>query len=139
MGLGSGGGLPSTPATPLSRPAEGRRGAGVTPVFQSFGSPNKKHVGIILQRGMLVLLLCCLPCWALFLNTQLILLLCRQDPAVSRCAGAGRAKSPWEAHSSPCCPLWVSSRSMGAWSGDSPPQHAAPAVVSRGQTAAHFN
>uniref|UniRef100_A0A452FR59 Multidrug and toxin extrusion protein n=1 Tax=Capra hircus TaxID=9925 RepID=A0A452FR59_CAPHI len=45
---------------------------------------NKKHVGVILQRGVLVLLLCCLPCWALFLNTQLILLLCRQDPAVSR-------------------------------------------------------
>lgn len=117
MGLGSGGGLPSTPAAPLSRPAEGRRGAGVTPVFQSFGSPNKKHVGVILQRGMLVLLLCCLPCWALFLNTQLILLLCRQDPAVSRCAGVGRAVSSREAHPSPCCSLWVSSRPTGAWSG----------------------
>ncbi|XP_044795104.1 multidrug and toxin extrusion protein 2 isoform X6 [Bubalus bubalis] len=57
-----------------------------TLMSQSFGSPNKKHVGVILQRGMLVLLLCCLPCWALFLNTQLILLLCRQDPAVSRLA-----------------------------------------------------
>nr|XP_020751295.1 multidrug and toxin extrusion protein 2 isoform X8 [Odocoileus virginianus texanus] len=55
-----------------------------TLMSQSFGSPNKKHVGVILQRGVLVLLLCCLPCWALFLNTQLILLLCRQDPAVSR-------------------------------------------------------
>uniref|UniRef100_A0A452FRG3 Multidrug and toxin extrusion protein n=1 Tax=Capra hircus TaxID=9925 RepID=A0A452FRG3_CAPHI len=44
---------------------------------------NKKHVGVILQRGVLVLLLCCLPCWALFLNTQLILLLCRQDPAAT--------------------------------------------------------
>ncbi|XP_040101797.1 multidrug and toxin extrusion protein 2 isoform X2 [Oryx dammah] len=57
-----------------------------TLMSQSFGSPNKKHVGVILQRGVLVLLLCCLPCWALFLNTQLILLLCRQDPAVSRLA-----------------------------------------------------
>ena len=52
--------------------------------MQTFGSQNKKHVGVILQRSVLVLLLCCLPCWALFLNTQLILLLCRQDPAVSR-------------------------------------------------------
>nr|XP_030717149.1 multidrug and toxin extrusion protein 2 isoform X9 [Globicephala melas] len=52
----------------------------------SFGSPNRKHVGVILQRGALVLLLCCFPCWALFLNTQHILLLCRQDPAVSRLA-----------------------------------------------------
>ncbi|XP_073653457.1 multidrug and toxin extrusion protein 2 isoform X8 [Tursiops truncatus] len=49
----------------------------------SFGSPNRKHVGVILQRGALILLLCCFPCWALFLNTQHILLLCRQDPAVS--------------------------------------------------------
>nr|XP_045364953.1 multidrug and toxin extrusion protein 1-like isoform X3 [Camelus bactrianus] len=55
-----------------------------TLISQTFGSPNKKHVGVILQRGVLVLLLCCLPCWALFLNTQHILLLFRQDPAVSR-------------------------------------------------------
>lgn len=61
------------------------RGPGADPaVLQSFGSPNKKHVGVILQRGALVLLLCCLPCWALFLNTEHILLLFRQDPAVSR-------------------------------------------------------
>ncbi|XP_047612656.1 multidrug and toxin extrusion protein 2 isoform X1 [Phacochoerus africanus] len=57
-----------------------------TLMSQSFGSPNKKHVGVILQRGALVLLLCCLPCWALFLNTQHLLLLFRQDPAVSRLA-----------------------------------------------------
>ncbi|XP_070419667.1 multidrug and toxin extrusion protein 2 isoform X2 [Equus przewalskii] len=56
-----------------------------TLMSQSFGSPNKKHVGVILQRGVLVLLLCCFPCWALFLNTQQILLLFRQDPDVSRC------------------------------------------------------
>ncbi|XP_032354834.1 multidrug and toxin extrusion protein 1 isoform X2 [Camelus ferus] len=55
-----------------------------TLISQTFGSPNKKHVGVIVQRGVLVLLLCCLPCWALFLNTQHILLLFRQDPAVSR-------------------------------------------------------
>ncbi|XP_036875538.1 multidrug and toxin extrusion protein 2 isoform X3 [Manis javanica] len=53
-------------------------------VLQSFGSPNKKHVGVLLQRGTLVLLLCCLPCWALFLNTEQILLLFRQDPTVAR-------------------------------------------------------
>uniref|UniRef100_A0A8D0RMX7 Solute carrier family 47 member 1 n=1 Tax=Sus scrofa TaxID=9823 RepID=A0A8D0RMX7_PIG len=55
-----------------------------TLISQTYGSPNKKHVGVILQRGALVLLLCCLPCWALFLNTEHILLLFRQDPAVSR-------------------------------------------------------
>ncbi|XP_061030582.1 multidrug and toxin extrusion protein 2 isoform X4 [Eubalaena glacialis] len=57
-----------------------------TLMSQSFGSRDRKHVGVILQRGALALLLCCLPCWALFLNTQPILLLCRQDPAVSRLA-----------------------------------------------------
>ncbi|XP_060059160.1 multidrug and toxin extrusion protein 2 isoform X2 [Erinaceus europaeus] len=55
-----------------------------TLMSQSFGSPNKKHVGVILQRGVLVLMLCCFPCWALFLNTQHILLLFQQDPDVSR-------------------------------------------------------
>ncbi|XP_036767525.1 multidrug and toxin extrusion protein 2 isoform X2 [Manis pentadactyla] len=55
-----------------------------TLMSQSFGSPNKKHVGVLLQRGTLVLLLCCLPCWALFLNTEQILLLFRQDPTVAR-------------------------------------------------------
>ncbi|XP_014644971.1 PREDICTED: multidrug and toxin extrusion protein 1 [Ceratotherium simum simum] len=55
-----------------------------TLISQTYGSRNLKHVGVILQRGMLVLLLCCFPCWALFLNTQQILLLFRQDPDVSR-------------------------------------------------------
>lgn len=51
---------------------------------QTFGSQNLKHVGVILQRGILILLLCCFPCWALFINTEHILLLFRQDPEVSR-------------------------------------------------------
>uniref|UniRef100_A0A5F8H5Y0 Multidrug and toxin extrusion protein n=1 Tax=Monodelphis domestica TaxID=13616 RepID=A0A5F8H5Y0_MONDO len=52
-------------------------------VFQTYGSTNKKYVGVILQRGILILLLCCFPCWALFINTEQILLLLRQDPDVS--------------------------------------------------------
>lgn len=60
--------------------------------MQSFGSPNKKHVGVLLQRGTLVLLLCCLPCWALFLNTEQILLLFRQDPTVARYCPAPAGK-----------------------------------------------
>ncbi|KAF6097171.1 solute carrier family 47 member 2 [Phyllostomus discolor] len=55
-----------------------------TLMSQSFGSPNKTQVGDILQRGVLLLLLCCFPCWALFLNTQQILLLLGQGPDVSR-------------------------------------------------------
>ncbi|KAF6299727.1 solute carrier family 47 member 1 [Rhinolophus ferrumequinum] len=55
-----------------------------TLMSQTYGSPNKKYMGVILQRSLLVLLLCCFPCWALFLNTEQILLLFKQDPDVSR-------------------------------------------------------
>lgn len=55
-----------------------------TLISQTYGSQNLKHVGVILQRGTLILLLCCFPCWALFINTEQILLLFRQDPDVSR-------------------------------------------------------
>uniref|UniRef100_A0A2K6PBN1 Solute carrier family 47 member 1 n=1 Tax=Rhinopithecus roxellana TaxID=61622 RepID=A0A2K6PBN1_RHIRO len=55
-----------------------------TLISQRYGSQNLKHVGVILQRSELILLLCCFPCWALFLNTQHILLLFKQDPDVSR-------------------------------------------------------
>uniref|UniRef100_A0A2K5LUA2 Multidrug and toxin extrusion protein n=1 Tax=Cercocebus atys TaxID=9531 RepID=A0A2K5LUA2_CERAT len=54
------------------------------PTLSTYGSQNLRHVGVILQRSTLILLLCCFPCWALFLNTQHILLLFRQDPNVSR-------------------------------------------------------
>ncbi|XP_049558393.1 multidrug and toxin extrusion protein 1 isoform X1 [Orcinus orca] len=53
---------------------------------QSFGAKNLKRVGIVLQRSILVLLLCCFPCWALLLNTESLLLFLKQDPEVSRIA-----------------------------------------------------
>ncbi|PKU37776.1 multidrug and toxin extrusion protein 2-like [Limosa lapponica baueri] len=55
-----------------------------TLMSQTYGGKNLKQVGTILQRGILILLLCCFPCWALFINTERILLLLRQDPEVSR-------------------------------------------------------
>uniref|UniRef100_A0A8D0DGL4 Multidrug and toxin extrusion protein n=1 Tax=Salvator merianae TaxID=96440 RepID=A0A8D0DGL4_SALMN len=55
-----------------------------TLMSQTYGSRNVKRVGTILQRGILILLLFCFPCWAIFLNTEKILLLCKQDPEVSR-------------------------------------------------------
>uniref|UniRef100_A0A8C9AU36 Multidrug and toxin extrusion protein n=1 Tax=Prolemur simus TaxID=1328070 RepID=A0A8C9AU36_PROSS len=55
-----------------------------TLMSQSFGGKNLKRVGIILQRGILILALCCFPCWAVFINTERILLLLKQDPEVSR-------------------------------------------------------
>nr|XP_025719700.1 multidrug and toxin extrusion protein 2-like [Callorhinus ursinus] len=57
-----------------------------TLMAQSFGGKNLKRVGIILQRGILILMLCCFPCWAVFINTERILLLLKQDPEVSRIA-----------------------------------------------------
>ncbi|XP_025070620.1 multidrug and toxin extrusion protein 1 [Alligator sinensis] len=55
-----------------------------TLMSQTYGSKNLKQVGTILQRGILILLLCCFPCWAVFINTEKILLLFKQDPDVSR-------------------------------------------------------
>nr|XP_044986518.1 multidrug and toxin extrusion protein 2-like [Jaculus jaculus] len=57
-----------------------------TLMSQSFGGKNLKRVGIILQRGILILGLCCLPCWAVFINTERLLVLLRQDPEVARTA-----------------------------------------------------
>ncbi|XP_072272458.1 multidrug and toxin extrusion protein 1-like isoform X2 [Pyxicephalus adspersus] len=57
-----------------------------TLISQIFGGTNLKLIGIVMQRGILVLLLACFPCWALFINTENILLLFKQDPAVARLA-----------------------------------------------------
>ncbi|KAG8451760.1 hypothetical protein GDO86_003815 [Hymenochirus boettgeri] len=58
-----------------------------TLISQIFGGRNLKLIGIILQRGILILLLACFPCWALFINTENIILLFKQDPNVARLAG----------------------------------------------------
>lgn len=52
--------------------------------FQTYGSGNLKRVGVILQRGVLILLLACFPCWALLINTQSILLAVKQSTQVAR-------------------------------------------------------
>ncbi|XP_051732589.1 solute carrier family 47 member 2, tandem duplicate 2 [Ctenopharyngodon idella] len=54
-----------------------------TLISQTFGSNNLKRVGVILQRGILILLLACFPCWALLINTEPILLAVRQNPSVA--------------------------------------------------------
>uniref|UniRef100_A0A8C9VVM7 Multidrug and toxin extrusion protein n=1 Tax=Scleropages formosus TaxID=113540 RepID=A0A8C9VVM7_SCLFO len=58
--------------------------AGVALAIATFGSKNLKRVGVILQRGALILLLACFPCWAMFINTEPILLATRQNPDVAR-------------------------------------------------------
>uniref|UniRef100_A0A3B4B5V3 Multidrug and toxin extrusion protein n=1 Tax=Periophthalmus magnuspinnatus TaxID=409849 RepID=A0A3B4B5V3_9GOBI len=57
-----------------------------TLISQTFGSGNLKQVGVILQRGVLILLLACLPCAAILLNTEGILILFRQSRNVARLA-----------------------------------------------------
>uniref|UniRef100_A0AAQ4QT04 Multidrug and toxin extrusion protein n=1 Tax=Gasterosteus aculeatus aculeatus TaxID=481459 RepID=A0AAQ4QT04_GASAC len=57
-----------------------------TLVSQTFGGKNLLRVGVILQRGTIILLLFCLPCWGLLLNAQAILLCLGQNPEVSRIA-----------------------------------------------------
>ncbi|XP_055370057.1 multidrug and toxin extrusion protein 1-like isoform X2 [Betta splendens] len=57
-----------------------------TLVSQTFGGKNLLRVGVILQRGVIILLLFCLPCWGLLMNAQAILLCVRQDPEVARIA-----------------------------------------------------
>ncbi|KAK3523998.1 hypothetical protein QTP70_017513, partial [Hemibagrus guttatus] len=57
-----------------------------TLVSQTFGSKNLKHVGEIMQRSILILLLFCLPCWAILINSESILLLLQQEAEVARIA-----------------------------------------------------
>ncbi|XP_037106029.1 multidrug and toxin extrusion protein 1-like [Syngnathus acus] len=57
-----------------------------TLISQTFGSGNLKRVGVILQRGVLILLLACFPCWAVLINTEPFLLAVKQSPEVASLA-----------------------------------------------------
>uniref|UniRef100_A0A3Q3FH70 Multidrug and toxin extrusion protein n=1 Tax=Labrus bergylta TaxID=56723 RepID=A0A3Q3FH70_9LABR len=54
-----------------------------TLISQTYGSKNLKRIGVILQRSSLILLLFCLPCWALLINSENLLLLLHQEEAVA--------------------------------------------------------
>ncbi|XP_072909320.1 multidrug and toxin extrusion protein 1-like isoform X3 [Hemitrygon akajei] len=51
---------------------------------QTHGSKNLKRIGVILQRGVLILMIFCFPCWAFLINTEHILLALRQPPEVAK-------------------------------------------------------
>ncbi|XP_005804146.1 multidrug and toxin extrusion protein 1-like [Xiphophorus maculatus] len=57
-----------------------------TLVSQTFGGQNLLRVGVILQRGIIILMLFCLPCWGLLINAEAILLCMGQEPEVARVA-----------------------------------------------------
>ncbi|XP_067866757.1 multidrug and toxin extrusion protein 1-like isoform X3 [Heterodontus francisci] len=50
----------------------------------TYGSKKLERIGVILQRGILILIIFCCPCWALFINTEKILLGAKQHPEVAR-------------------------------------------------------
>lgn len=56
----------------------------VCDVMQTFGAKNLLRVGVILQRGIIILLLFCLPCWGLLINAEAILLCLGQEAEVAR-------------------------------------------------------
>ncbi|XP_059200468.1 multidrug and toxin extrusion protein 1-like [Centropristis striata] len=55
-----------------------------TLISQTYGSGNLKRVGVLLQRGVLILLLACFPCWTILVNTEPMLLAVKQSPEVAR-------------------------------------------------------
>uniref|UniRef100_A0A8C5DD51 Multidrug and toxin extrusion protein n=1 Tax=Gouania willdenowi TaxID=441366 RepID=A0A8C5DD51_GOUWI len=57
-----------------------------TLISQTYGGKNMKRVGVIIQRSMLILLLYCLPCWALLINSHSLLLLMHQEAQVAEIA-----------------------------------------------------
>ncbi|XP_019744963.1 multidrug and toxin extrusion protein 1-like [Hippocampus comes] len=54
-----------------------------TLISQTYGSGNLKRVGVILQRGILILLLACFPCWAVLINTEPLLIVAKQSLEVA--------------------------------------------------------
>jgi len=54
---------------------------------QAYGSGNHKRIGIVLQRGLLVMSLACIPCWAIQFNTETIVVLLGQDKDVAYYTG----------------------------------------------------
>ncbi|TRZ04043.1 hypothetical protein DNTS_006379, partial [Danionella cerebrum] len=55
-----------------------------TLISQTYGAGNLLQVGVLTQRATLILLLACLPCCAILVNTESILLLVHQRPEVAR-------------------------------------------------------
>ncbi|KAM7398045.1 hypothetical protein PAMA_006081 [Pampus argenteus] len=55
-----------------------------TLISQTFGGKNMKRVGVYLQRSSLILLLFCLPCWGILINSYNLLIAMHQDDEVAR-------------------------------------------------------
>ncbi|XP_074640075.1 multidrug and toxin extrusion protein 1-like isoform X2 [Tubulanus polymorphus] len=49
-----------------------------------YGSGDKKGVGILLQRSLIIMTLACIPCWAIHINAEPLLILLGQNPEIAR-------------------------------------------------------
>ena len=54
---------------------------------QTYGSNNKHKLGILVQKGIILLLLCLMQSFALLVNTERFLLAIKQDPVVAHLCG----------------------------------------------------
>nr|CDS31279.1 multidrug and toxin extrusion protein 1 [Hymenolepis microstoma] len=54
---------------------------------QTFGGANKFRLGVQVQRAAVILSLCCLPCWAIYIIVEPILLATKQPPLVAKYTG----------------------------------------------------
>eukprot|EP00731_Ephydatia_muelleri_P026417 Em0018g517a len=66
---------------------QGLSTAAETLCSQAYGHKNFKKVGIILQRGILILVLVMLPVWGFWLNADSVLLVLHQPPCVAVLTG----------------------------------------------------
>ncbi|CAC5377768.1 TC.MATE [Mytilus coruscus] len=58
-----------------------------TLLSQTFGSHNKQQICLILQKGILIILLACIPISAVFVNTEYLLILVGQNREVAKLSG----------------------------------------------------
>uniref|UniRef100_A0A915EX64 Multidrug and toxin extrusion protein n=1 Tax=Echinococcus canadensis TaxID=519352 RepID=A0A915EX64_9CEST len=55
--------------------------------YNTYGGKNKFRLGVQVQRSFLILTLCCLPCWAVHLVIEQILLATNQPPLIAKYTG----------------------------------------------------
>ncbi|KAL5022186.1 hypothetical protein ScPMuIL_001341 [Solemya velum] len=56
-------------------------------MFQTFGSSNKKQLGLTVQKALVILILACIPCWTIFLNAEHLLVLIGEKSSIARLSG----------------------------------------------------
>ena len=54
---------------------------------QTFGSVNRHKLGILVQRSVILILVCLMPCFALHINMERFLLVMGQDPVAAHLSG----------------------------------------------------